>query len=105
MWVIGGGGSPGYMNDVWSSIDGISWTQSTSAASWAARNLHTSVVYNNKMWVMGGDAVGGGWMNDVWSSIDGSSWTTSAASWAGRYGLTSVVYDNKMWVMGGDASG
>lgn len=65
MWVIGGRDSPVY-NDVWSSSDGIIWTQATAAAAFSARYLHSSVVFDNKMWVIGGD--GGGRKNDVWSS-------------------------------------
>ena len=86
-------------------ILGTDWTEATASAAWAQRNGHTSVVYNGKIWVMGGDA--GGFeatrYNDVWSSIDGVTWTqaTSSAGWDVRVGLTSVVYDGKMWVMGG----
>ncbi|MEK7201614.1 MAG: hypothetical protein AAB737_03190, partial [Patescibacteria group bacterium] len=77
---------------------GVSWTQSTAAAQWAARSQHTSVVFNNQMWV-----IGGGTRNDVWYSTSGSSWTQSTANsqWAARQALTSLVFDSKMWVIGG----
>ena len=85
---------------------GNSWVQATSAANWTARRNHTSLVYNNKMWVIGGyDA--GGYKNDVWSSSDGITWTqqTSATSWTARNNHASLVYSNKMWVIGGWDSG
>ena len=75
----------------------------TKSAEWTGRNSHTSVVFDNKMWVIGGFD-GSSRRNDVWYSSDGASWTqaTSSAGWAGRNIHTSVVFDNKMWVMGGN---
>ena len=82
---------------------GVDWTQATSAAGWSARFSHTSVVFDNKIWVMGGPIY-----HDVWYSTNGVNWTraTSAAGWSARRLHTSVVFDYKMWVMGGyDSSG
>ena len=88
------------------------WTQVTDSASWAPREHHTSVVYNGKIWIIGGvryklfgvegvDEVLG--FNDVWSSSDGVNWTqvTDSAPWPPRHGHSSVVYDGKIWVIGG----
>ena len=82
------------------AIVGAAWQQSTNVG-WDARDRHSSVVFNNKIWVLGGDD--GSNKNDVWSSSNGSDWTraTAAASWAARQGHTSIVFDNKMWVLGG----
>jgi outer membrane protein assembly factor BamB len=108
MWVIGGGyhwySDYCYLHDVWYSTDGVSWTRATSSAGWSGRCGHTSVVFDNKMWVLGGnDTISGADRNDVWYSTDGASWTqaTAQAGWSGRDGHTSVVFDNKMWVIGG----
>ena len=104
MWVLGGydgsNGSP-RKNDVWSSSNGISWTQATDDAGWLARSGHTSVAFDNKMWVLGGND--GSHKNDVWSSENGSDWTqaTDDAGWLAREEHTSIVFDNKMWVLGG----
>jgi hypothetical protein len=78
---------------------GSIWIQATANAQWPTRAAHTSVVYNNNMWVMGGYYL----RNDVWSSSDGINWTpaTPNAQWSGRLYHTSVVFDNKMWVIGG----
>ena len=62
----------------------LTWTQATSAANWAERDYHASVVFNSNMWVLGGLNNGGtGNYNDVWSSSDGATWTqaTSSAGW------------------------
>ena len=77
------------------------WQETTGAAGWSARTQHTSLVYDNKMWVLGGfDA---SYKNDVWYSTDGANWeqATGSAGWSARNGHTSLVYDNKMWVLGG----
>jgi hypothetical protein len=78
------------------------WHCATTSAGWSERSGHTSVVFDNKMWVLGGTN-GSNSKNDVWFSTDGVNWTraTVYAGWSERYGHTSVVFDNKMWVIGG----
>jgi hypothetical protein len=63
---------------------------------------HQSVVFDEKMWVIGGFADSN--KNDVWSSTDGISWTTATdeAAFSGRDDHQSVVFDEKIWVIGGD---
>jgi len=63
--------------------------------------FHTSVVFDNRIWVLGG--YDGSYRNDVWYSSDGVNWycATENAPWSGRSGHTSVVFDNKIWVLGG----
>jgi peptidoglycan hydrolase-like protein with peptidoglycan-binding domain len=112
LWVIGGinpstpASYSGY-GDVWSSPDGVTWTQTTSSAP-ALRSQHTSVVFNDKMWIIGGQTTGFCTSciayNDVWSSSDGITWTqvTSNAQWSGRRSLSSVVFNNKIWVIAGE---
>ncbi len=105
MWVIGGRGDGWpdyYKNDVWYSSDGVNWGIATSRAAFSAREGHTSLVFGNKMWVIGG-ADDTGIRNDVWYSLDGVNWiqATSAAAFGARYRHTSVVFHDKMWVIGG----
>ena len=103
-----------FFNDVWSSADGISWTEETPDAGWEGRAGLSSVVFNNEIYVLGGSvnddsAVIGGpperiYFNDVWKSADGSSWTevTDAAPWAPRAGAQVVVKDDHMYLLGGE---
>ena len=81
------------------AIVGAAWTEVTANAGWTARQGHSSIVFKNKIWVLGGCCS----RNDVWSSLDGSSWTevTASAGWAARRGHSSVVFKNKIWVLGG----
>jgi hypothetical protein len=70
---------------------------------WRGRNGHTSVVFNDKMWVLGG--YDGSRRNDVWSSYGGITWErvtgSAGADWDSRQRHTSLVFDGKMWVLGG----
>ena len=112
LWLIGGNhralNGPGRsLNDVWKSDDGTTWTEATAAAAFPPRCWHTSLAFNNRLWVIGGldprDENDAERMNDVWSSSDGTSWTqvTASAPFAPRFGHSSVVFDGKMWVIGG----
>lgn len=91
-----------FLNTLEKMVLGYKWTLVTDSAEWGPRRGHSTVVYDGKLWVIGG-MTGSAFLSDVWSSSDGKTWTraTNAALWGGRYLHTSVVYDNKMWVMGG----
>ena len=90
LWIEGGGAcdySQVY-NDIWSSADGVSWSQSIKAAEWPARMwacaAHSS---DGVIWLVGGYAptdwndVGGTLVPraganhaDVWYTKDGATW-------------------------------
>jgi hypothetical protein len=110
LYVLGGfwyDGSWHNENDTRASNGGGSWTQQTAAAwSTGGRFGHTAVVFNGKLWVLGGATYNGTTytpFKEVWSSADGgATWTQAPAPpWAGRWDHTSVVWDNRMWVICG----
>jgi hypothetical protein len=110
IWVLGGegidNGSAINYNDVWYSTDGSTWIQATADANWSPRGGHTALVYNNKMWVLGGEEIDNRrsiQYNDVWYSTEGSTWTqaTAEAEWSPRSDHQSVVFGQRMWVLGG----
>ena len=82
--------------------DAASWSEATTDAAWAGRDGHSSVVFQKKMWVMGGSG-----KNDVWHSANGIKWVeaTPTAGWNGRDGHSSVVFDGEIWVLGGNGGG
>lgn len=63
---MGGSIFHAYYNDVWFSNDCVNWVQANESAPWTARFGHTSVAFNNKLWVVGGLAES--FQNDVWYS-------------------------------------
>ena len=99
LWVIDGA----MLGDVWSSSDGINWTEEIQVNSFSERFGHASVVFDGKIWVIGGSDFSGV-LNDVWSSSDGVNWTqeTANANFTKRYLHTTVVFKDKMWVVGGE---
>jgi hypothetical protein len=112
LWLMGGGaylaaGFTAY-NDVWYSTDGADWTCATSSAPWAARMGLEVIVYDNKMWVIGGGLLQSSTKyNDIWCSSDGVNWNcvTSSAPWAARMDHACSVYNSKIWLLGGEGTG
>lgn len=99
----GDDGTGSLKNDVWYSSDGAAWTQAPSPP-WGKRDGCFALVYQNKLWMLGGQGgVGGDLYNDVWTTLDGTTWTqvTAKAGWSGRFDFSAVVFDNKLWVFGG----
>ncbi len=92
-------------NDVWSSEDGVHWTEVTPAAEWKPRLWSSSVVYRNRMWVLGGWSPEMYNFGDVWYSKDGKTWTEfkSDLQWPKRHELSAFVFQDKIWVAGGAA--
>jgi hypothetical protein len=85
-------------------LAGVNWTEVTQLTGFSTRAAHSSFVFDNKIWVIGGQMPGGR-TNEVWSSLDGSSWTlvTGEAAFPPIQMHTSVVFNNKMWIIGGYA--
>jgi len=113
MWMMGGwynGRLPGHSasNQVWCSTDGVEWQQVTSHAGWSPRIAAGAVVFQDRMWILGGtenyyfgDETST--KNDVWSSADGEHWelVTDRAPWSPRAYHQAVVHDDRIWVLGG----
>ncbi len=109
IYVFGGGNYlPKYSatNDVWCTEDGVSWTKVTDSAAWRPRLWFSSVVYRDRMWVLGG------WSNnpsknwdDVWYSKDGADWKQlkSDVIWKERHEHSAFVMNDKIWIAGGHA--
>eukprot|EP00286_Rhodomonas_abbreviata_P001414 CAMPEP_0181289360 /NCGR_PEP_ID=MMETSP1101-20121128/842_1 /TAXON_ID=46948 /ORGANISM="Rhodomonas abbreviata, Strain Caron Lab Isolate" /LENGTH=2547 /DNA_ID=CAMNT_0023393579 /DNA_START=238 /DNA_END=7881 /DNA_ORIENTATION=- len=110
-----------FLNDVWRSSDMITWHQVTAHANWHGRWLHRSVLFQNSLWVIGGQRChdqesDGEYISstpctrtsdaltpptnygDVWVSVNaGVTWfeTTAAARWNHRAGQAVVVFDTQ----------
>jgi len=114
IWILGGIDQDfpfSHSNDVWYSTDGMSWTLATDEVPWAngpfyTRDRFASVVFDNKMWIMGGGNADVH-LNDIWYSSDGVNWiqVTEHAQWSARSNLQGLMLDNKIWIIGGDRGG
>jgi hypothetical protein len=108
IWVLGGGNylpENEFRNDVWCSEDGVNWEQVTEAASWGARLWFSSVIYRDRMWVLGGWAEETDNFGDVWYSEDGEGWKQlrSDVIWKARHEHSAFVFQDRIWVAGGHA--
>ncbi len=107
MWVMGAvavyNGGWTYLSDVWSSLDGVNWTETKAQAPWGYRTAFTVTAFNGQMWVIGGEDLDNNDLNDVWSSPDGVNWTkqTASAAFPGRFYHQCLAYNGQLWVMGG----
>ena len=99
-------------NEVWSSADGIDWTlvkENTfaegydPAADWEGRHTAGYAVFNERMWIVGGDGNQGHYQNDVWSSADGAHWdcVNRDVAWGPRLLHYTFVLRDKIWILGG----
>lgn len=89
----------------------LTWTQIVKNAEWSNRYDHEAVVYNNKLWVLGGynpgQVSGDTYYEDVWSSETGETWNlvNAEAPWKGRRGHQVIVFDDgtgeAMYLIGG----
>jgi hypothetical protein len=114
MWVIGGmgGSSSDTFNDVWSSADGTSWKLENAHAPFHDRYGLSCLVFNGRMWVIGGGYYdetedNSVFFNDVWSSDDGINWIKEKdhAAFNARADALAAVFNNKMWIIGGTYDG
>ena len=88
-----------FLDDIWSSTDGLHWNLVTNAAPWPAVDNPNVVVKNDTMFLLGGNGYAG-----VWKSGDGINWEQlkNEAEWKPRFFYGALVYDQKMWVFGGN---
>ncbi len=108
IWILGGGtyDTPttkyrNFYNDVWSSADGINWTQHTAAAPWHRRQYHDVAAFDGRMWVLEGYASAN--RNDVWYSADGLNWyEVPNTPWKPRHAASVFVHDNALWMVAGN---
>jgi len=128
LWLLGGGALTPYyypfvaQNDVWCSSDGIHWECATAHAPWPARIWGSTVVYKNRMWMIGGyqSAPESRHFGDVWYSADGVKWlpfeqhascwinrtrqiplSVPAGMWEDRHEASALVHDDALYLMGG----
>ena len=81
------------------------WKLLTTEASFTPRDAAGEIVFNGKMWLLGGYTPIQ--TNDIWSSSDGIHWTLEKdhAEWPERncFGLAS--YKNRIYIVGGASAG
>jgi hypothetical protein len=87
-----------FMNDIWTSDDGIHWNREETDAPWPACDYPRMLIFKDSLYMVGGQGHAG-----IWRSADGKSWLNikEEAEWKKRYDYGALVFDNKIWVYGG----
>ena len=114
LWLIGGvhtGGDVGGVKaseiNVWHSSDGLEWSAAAAPTPWSERIGHACVVFNGKLWMLGGqDLATGNSLNDVWSTVDGEQWEQELnIPWQPRQYHATVTVEGlhgpELWMIGG----
>ena len=57
------------LNDVWYSLDGVTWRRQTEHGPWTPRSTRVSVVFRDRLWLFSGKRTGApdNWGGDVWT--------------------------------------
>lgn len=106
MWVAGGGrydDGRTYLNDVWSSSDGVHWRQELAQAPWPGRQYHSVAVHHGKLWVVAGslESQPAG-SRDVWYSPDGQRWVELPDTpWDERHATAVASLRGRLWMTAG----
>jgi hypothetical protein len=106
LWVTGGYDGSNFFSDAWHSSDGVTWTQASTGA-FIGRSMHSAVVNNGRLYVIGGQSRFNGILHDVWSTADGVTWQqeTAAAPFSPRTGASAVSYNGRIFLIGGYTGG
>ncbi len=118
MWILGGQSLSDFVvipnrpfitkdtvfTDVWNSEDGDKWKRVTDILPFAPRGgIVGSVVFNDKVWIIGGGKYHEERRDDIWASKDGLSWEfIGRTPWQARYYHNIFVFDDKIWMFGGN---
>jgi len=102
-------------NEVWSSEDGADWRLEKRGTfgsesfdpetDWEGRHYSGYAVFQDKMWIVGGDSNQDHYQYDVWNSVEGQTWTHvnkgRDVPWGPRAMYYTCAFKGKLWVMGG----
>lgn len=114
MWIIGGDVNQGHYHfDVWNSEDGARWTYVNPGkpVPWGPRALHYTLVFQDKIWVIGGQTVpqfakaDEVVYRDAWTTTDGVNWEAvkfADPCWSPRGMIGgAAVLNGRIWMLGG----
>jgi len=108
-WFHGGGVIDGErsdnskeQNETWTSEDGVNWTRVETKFDGYLSG--TPVVFDNKIWLIGGNRNDGKFENAAFVSADGVSWERRTAPWTPRGGVAVWVFQDKLFMTGGKYS-
>jgi hypothetical protein len=109
MWIFGGGVidgekniNPNSNNEVWSSEDGINWTQVKKKTERVGGG--TPIVFDNKLWLIGANRNDGNFARSSLVSDDAITWREESAPWTPRGAVAVWTFGGKLFMTGGKYS-
>lgn len=92
-------------NDVWSSVDGLTWKQETPEIVKGTPIFgYAAVVLDDQIWLLGCNR-NGQFSSQVLVSADGRTWQSHDAPWSPRGGIAACVHHGKIYMTGGKYGG
>ena len=108
LWLIGGFNYESrYLGDIWKfnpQDSSDKWICISQTNPWEGREGHSTISYQNSLWIFGG-ITSSGVKNDIWTSKDGISWEGSFETppWSSRCFHNVIKYMDKLWLIAGSA--
>jgi hypothetical protein len=102
LWIVGGQEN---RDTVWRSADGFAWENVGAVPYFAPRRYyHTTTVFRDSLWVIGGRSAAWDLRDDIVCSADGVSWSlkTADAPFPARCLHKAAVFKGRLWVVGGE---
>jgi hypothetical protein len=89
------------------SNSGSGWSVATTTMTLPARTLVDAVVFDDKIWVVGGYDLEADLTSTIYYTTDGINWTlaTDTPAFGVRAGHSTFVHDGKLWIVGGYGPG
>ncbi len=97
VWLIGGL----FDTDIYSSTNGMDWQREDT--NLPLRTFTETIVFKDKLWVIGGRENGNTRLGDIWSTTDGNNWVreSSKGPFGNREFHQLVNFDDQLWLIGG----
>lgn len=90
-------------NDIWVSPDGINWKM-IAKDIFSERDYSEFVLFNDEMYIIGGEYSASTYFNEIWKSSDGKNWSqvsTSGTIFSPRSRFSITKYRDQVWLIGG----
>jgi hypothetical protein len=108
LWMYGGlrsrnGLGLKFLNDLWSSADGVTWTLEADQALPAERWVSALIAFQDGLWIIAGVDATGREHNDIWRTSDGKEWRQApgTTTFSPRRTRSAAVFGDKLHLIGG----
>jgi len=107
LWIVGGVHKTTYNNvssrsGVYSSVDGINWVEEVRASEFPYMSNFISVVYDSKIWIIGGAKYKNSLSKTIYYSDNGRIWNlANNVGIPKRRNGAGITFNNGIWIYGG----